>query len=47
MLKKVLERGSLVVAVPVITLFVSAVQFGLYGAYLAIETGYKFLVVSL
>ena len=42
MLKKILERGSLVMAVPVITLFVSGVLLGLYGTYLAIETGYRF-----
>ena len=42
MLKKFLERGGLVVIVPVITLFISAILFGLYGTYLAIETGIKF-----
>jgi uncharacterized membrane protein YqhA len=43
MLGKILERGGLVVIVPVITLFISAILFGLYGAYLAVETGIKFL----
>ena len=43
MLKKLLERGGLVVVVPIITLFISAIFFGLYGAYLAIEAGIKFL----
>ena len=43
MLKKLLERGGLVVIVPVITLFISAILFGFYGAYLAIETVVKFL----
>jgi len=43
MLKKILERGSVVVVVPVITLYVSAVLFGLYGAYLAIQDGLKFI----
>jgi uncharacterized membrane protein YqhA len=38
MLKKLLERGGLVVIVPVITLFISAILCGLYGAYLAVET---------
>jgi uncharacterized membrane protein YqhA len=42
MLKKLLERGGLVVIVPVITLFISAILFGLYGTYLAVETGIKF-----
>jgi uncharacterized membrane protein YqhA len=42
MLKKLLERGGLVVVVPVITLFISAILFGLYGTYLAVETGFKF-----
>jgi uncharacterized membrane protein YqhA len=42
MLKKLLERGGLVVIVPVITLFISAILFGLYGTYLAVETGVKF-----
>jgi uncharacterized membrane protein YqhA len=44
MLKKILERGALVMVVPVITLFVSAVLLGLYGAYLAIGTGYRFFI---
>ena len=44
MFKRLLERGWLVVIVPVITLFFSAILFGLYGTYLALETGYKFLV---
>jgi len=44
MFKRLLERGWLVVIVPVITLFFSAILFGLYGTYLAIETGYKFFV---
>jgi uncharacterized membrane protein YqhA len=43
MLKRLLERGGLVVIVPVITLFISAILFGFYGAYLAIETGVKFI----
>jgi uncharacterized membrane protein YqhA len=42
MLKKLLERGGLVVIVPIITLFISSILFGFYGAYLAIETGVKF-----
>ncbi len=42
MLGKILERGGLVVVVPIVTLFVSAILFGLYGAYLAIDTGFKF-----
>ena len=44
MLGKILERGGLVVIVPIITLFSSAFLFGLYGAYLAIETGVKFFI---
>ena len=44
MLKKLLERGGLVVMVPIITLFISAILLGLYGAYLAIETGIKFFI---
>jgi uncharacterized membrane protein YqhA len=44
MLKKLLERGGLVVIVPVITLFIGAILSGLYGAYLAIETLIKFLI---
>jgi uncharacterized membrane protein YqhA len=43
MLKKLLERGGLVIIVPVITLFVSAVIFGLYGAYLTIDAIVKFI----
>lgn len=43
MLKRLLERGSLVVTLPIITLFVSAILFGLYGTYLALEAGYNFL----
>jgi uncharacterized membrane protein YqhA len=46
MLKKFLERGGLVVIVPVITLFISAILFGLYGTYLAVETGVKFFTDS-
>ncbi len=42
MLKKLLERGGLVIVIPVITLFISAILFGLYGAYLAVATGLKF-----
>ena len=42
MLKRLLERGGLVVIIPVITLFISAIVFGLYGAYLTIESGIKF-----
>ncbi len=42
MLNKLLERGGLVVIVPIITLFISAIFFGLYGAYLAIEVGINF-----
>jgi uncharacterized membrane protein YqhA len=42
MLKKLLERGGLVVIVPIITLFISAILFGLYGAYLAIQDVLKF-----
>jgi uncharacterized membrane protein YqhA len=42
MLKKLLERGGLVVIIPVITLFISAILFGLYGAYLAIQDVVKF-----
>ena len=42
MLGKMLERGGLVVIVPVITLFISGILFGLYGAYLAIEIAVKF-----
>jgi uncharacterized membrane protein YqhA len=42
MLKKLLERGGLVVLVPIITLFISAILFGLYGAYLAIQDVLKF-----
>jgi len=44
MLKKLLERGGLVVVVPIITLFISAIFFGFYGAYLAIEAGIKFFI---
>ncbi len=42
MLGKFLERGGLVVVIPIITLFISAILFGLYGAVLAIATGIKF-----
>jgi uncharacterized membrane protein YqhA len=42
MLKRLLERGGLVVIVPIITLFISAVLFGLYGAFLAIQDVVKF-----
>ncbi len=42
MLGKLLERGGLVVIVPIVTLFISAILFGLYGAYLTIEAGIKF-----
>ncbi len=42
MLGKLLERGGLVVAVPIITLFISAILFGLYGTGLALVTGIKF-----
>jgi uncharacterized membrane protein YqhA len=42
MLKKLLERSELVIIIPVITLFLSAIVFGVYGAYLTIETGIKF-----
>ncbi len=42
MLKKLLERGGLVIITPVITLFISAIAFGLYGTYLTIEAGIKF-----
>ena len=42
MLKRLLEHGGLVVIVPIITLFISAIFFGLYGAYLAVEAGIKF-----
>jgi uncharacterized membrane protein YqhA len=45
MLKKLLERGGLVIIVPVITLFISAVIFGLYGAYLTIDAIVKFITV--
>jgi uncharacterized membrane protein YqhA len=38
MLKKLLERGGLVVIVPIVTLFISAIFFGLYGTYLAIAS---------
>ena len=44
MLKKFLERGVLVVVIPVMTLFISAILFGLYGTYLVLEAGYKFFV---
>ncbi len=44
MLGKILERGGLVVIVPVITLFIGAIVSGLYGAYLAVETVIKFFV---
>ncbi len=44
MLKRSLERGSLVVVLPVVTLFISAILFGLYGTWLALETGYKFVI---
>jgi uncharacterized membrane protein YqhA len=43
MLKKLLERGGLVVIIPVITLFISAMIFGLYGAYLTIDAIVKFV----
>jgi uncharacterized membrane protein YqhA len=38
MLRKLLERGGLVVIVPIVTLFISAILFGLYGTYLAVAT---------
>ena len=41
MLKKILQQGSLVVILPIITLFVSAILFGLYGTYLVVETSVK------
>ncbi len=43
MLARLLRHGGLVVVVPIVTLFVSAIFFGLYGAYLAIDAGFKFL----
>ncbi|MBP7689364.1 MAG: YqhA family protein [Thermoflexales bacterium] len=43
MLKKVLERGALIVVLPIITLFISAMLFGVYGTYLAIEIVVKAL----
>ncbi|MFN8597679.1 MAG: YqhA family protein [Anaerolineae bacterium] len=43
MLKRLLERGSLIVVLPVITLFVSAILFGVYGTYLAIDLVIKAL----
>jgi uncharacterized membrane protein YqhA len=43
MLKKILERGSLIVVLPVITLFVSAILFGVYGTYLAGDIVFKAL----
>jgi uncharacterized membrane protein YqhA len=38
MLKRILQQGGLVVILPVITLFISAILFGVYGTYLAIVT---------
>jgi uncharacterized membrane protein YqhA len=43
MLGKMLRHGGVVVVVPIITLFISAILFGLYGAYLAIDAGFKVL----
>lgn len=37
MLKRLLERGRLVVLIPCVTLLVSGVLLGLYGTYLAVE----------
>ena len=37
MLKRLLEKRALVVAVPIATLFVSAILFGLYGTWLAVQ----------
>lgn len=38
MLKRILQQGGLVVTLPIITLFISSILFGVYGTYLAIET---------
>ena len=43
MLKRILQQGGLVVTLPIITLFVSSILFGVYGTYLAIETVVKAL----
>lgn len=43
MLKRILQQGGLVVTLPIITLFVSSILFGVYGTYLAIETIVKAL----
>lgn len=43
MLKKLLEKGALVVALPIATLFVSSVLFGLYGTWLAAEAAWHAL----
>ncbi len=43
MLGKLLKHGGLVVVVPIVTLFISAILFGLYGAYLAVDAGIKFI----
>jgi uncharacterized membrane protein YqhA len=42
MLGKILERGGLVVMIPVITLFIGAIVAGFYGAYMALDTVVKF-----
>ena len=40
-IRALLERSWLVVTVPVVTLFVGAVAFGLFGTYLAVESALK------
>ena len=42
-IRALLERSWLVVTVPVVTLFVGAVAFGLFGTYLAVEAALKAL----
>jgi uncharacterized membrane protein YqhA len=42
MLKQLLQRGGLVVIIPVITLFLGAILSGLYGAFMALDTVVKF-----
>jgi len=37
MLKKLLEKRAFVVGLPIVTLFVSAIVFGFYGTWLAVQ----------
>jgi uncharacterized membrane protein YqhA len=44
MLKRILQQGALVVLLPVVTLFISSILFGVYGTYLVVELIYQAFV---